>query len=144
MWPFRQDNHVEASNTCEVRTWIHSLYTANPFSWQITQVCSSRIRTLRVHMCFFCPLQSYQVHGDDLLISQRGFSSDHSRPFQILYTQPFIFSDDVSDLIPVWQHVVTQSHAWPSNSISFHCHHLQLHAHTWLTLQHLTDHFITY
>lgn len=46
------------------------------------------------------PLQSYQVHGDDLLISKRGLSSNHSRPFQILHTQPFIFSYDVSDHVP--------------------------------------------
>lgn len=46
------------------------------------------------------PLQAYQVHGDDLLVSQRGFSGNHSRPFQILHTQPFIFPYDVGDLVP--------------------------------------------
>ena len=59
--------------------------------------------------CVLCtqvsPLQSYQVHGNDLIISQRGFSSYHPRPSQVLHTQSFILSNDVSDLVPVGQHL---------------------------------------
>lgn len=55
---------------------------------------------MRVFFVHVRILQSYQVHGDDLLISQGGFSSNHPGPFQILHTQPLILSDDVSDLVP--------------------------------------------
>lgn len=66
------------------------------------------------------PLQSYQVHGDNLLISQRRLSSNHSRPFQIFHTQPFILSNDVSDLVPALQntYILTQGQMWPSNNLN--------------------------
>lgn len=63
-------------------------------------LCFSDMTCLQLQL-----LQSYQVHGDDLLISQRRLSSNHSGPFQIFHTQPFILSNDVSDLVPAWQHI---------------------------------------
>lgn len=43
---------------------------------------------------------TYQVHGNDLIISQRRLSSNHSRPSEILHTQPLILANDVCDLVP--------------------------------------------
>lgn len=43
---------------------------------------------------------AYQVHGDDLVIGQRGLSSNHPGALQVLHPQTVIFPDDVSDLVP--------------------------------------------
>lgn len=110
MWPTGQDNHVKAFNTTGCLKQINSLYGMSVV--EITQAYSSGVRRRHVFcafLCFFCtqvcPLESYQVHGDDLFISQWGFSSNHPRAFQILHTQPLILSYDVSDLVPAWQHI---------------------------------------
>lgn len=106
-------------NTCKV-TKMHQFFVSS----KITQVYSSEAK--REAACTqVCPLQSHQVHGDDLLVSQRGFSGNHSRPFQILHTQPFVFSYDVGDLVPAWRHIYSlKARRGPPTGFSFHCHPL--------------------
>lgn len=87
MWPAGPDHHVRVK--CRL--------------WPLLSIDPPR-RAYRRSPCamrgWAQPLQPHQVHGDDLLVGQGRLSSDHARAFQILYAQPFIFSNDVRDLVP--------------------------------------------
>ena len=42
----------------------------------------------------------YQADGDDLVVGQRGFPSNHSRPSKVLCSKSFFLPNNVSDLVP--------------------------------------------
>ena len=54
----------------------------------------------------------YQVHGDDLIVGQGGFSCNHPRTLQVLHPQPLLLANDVSDLVPAGEET-SDIMTWP-------------------------------